>query len=323
MNKNIILMRSVEEYNNKYKHLGVKLVKYSKKQVEDFDKEYGHYKFNGSTRSLEFSNYLLKGKRWALIGDTYYEIPNCKLFFWIKNLNRGVQAALCTLVGGAIVTSVTVPMVLAAKQSGGGGDKPTPEPEPTPVPIPDYLEMVSIEGEEDCCAIKAKGDVFPESLTIPSHIIKDGKTYTVIAVSDLGFQGKSVNEVILPSTINEVGYGAFGMGCSLKKIKLNNGLDKIGSCCFYGDTITSINIPSTLFVDASDPFGGCTIENAIIDRRNLITGNEGCGSLMTKAKKIFIKPSYESIVSTYIKNNFTKIGPSSEYSNYIEYDRNP
>jgi len=89
-------IKTLEQYNKKYRNGRYKLLKYSKKEVEAFDKE-------ALKSSINTKNYLLKGRKWVLIGDTYYEIPRPIRFTWARNVNAGVKALTCCLVGGAVI----------------------------------------------------------------------------------------------------------------------------------------------------------------------------------------------------------------------------
>jgi len=110
--KNVIFNHTLEQYNKKYKNRKHRLVKFTKSQVEEFDRL---HKTNGG--------YLLKGRKWCLIKDTYYEIPKPIRFTWFRNLNAGVQTAVCLLGAGVIASAVTVPIVLMNK----GGNTPITE----------------------------------------------------------------------------------------------------------------------------------------------------------------------------------------------------
>jgi len=92
---------TLEEYNKKYRNRNYKLLKHTKKEIEEFDKK------NNST-----SNLLLRGRKWVLIKDTYYEIPRPIRFTWFRNLNAGVQVATVVVLGGLIATAAVLPPVL-------------------------------------------------------------------------------------------------------------------------------------------------------------------------------------------------------------------
>jgi len=100
-NKNIIFNLTLEQYNRRYKNRRQHLVIFTKKEVEDFDK-----KHNRNDKCL------LATRKWALIGDTYYEIPRAPRYTWFRNLNAGVQIGTCILGIGAITAGAVVPTLL-------------------------------------------------------------------------------------------------------------------------------------------------------------------------------------------------------------------
>jgi len=99
--KNIISNITLEQYNKKYRNRRYRLLKLNKNQIEDFDKK---NKIN--------NKYLLKGRKWALIEDNYYEIPKAPRLTWFRNLNGGLQFLSCLLGAGIIATAATLPFVL-------------------------------------------------------------------------------------------------------------------------------------------------------------------------------------------------------------------
>lgn len=92
-------------------------------------------------------------------------------------------------------------------------------------------------------------------LTIPSTLTISNKSYNVVSIGDYAFAGDNNNyqEIILPSTIQDIGQYAFYNCKSLKKINLPNSLTSIGKGAFaieeennneYG--LESINLPNNL-----------------------------------------------------------------------------
>jgi len=100
--KNIISNISLESYNKKYRNRKYRLVKYTKKEVEDFDKKY----------PSDITNRLLYGRKWAYINGTYYEIPRPIRFSWFRNLHAGVQVGTCVLAAGIVASAIAVPLVM-------------------------------------------------------------------------------------------------------------------------------------------------------------------------------------------------------------------
>ena len=92
-------------------------------------------------------------------------------------------------------------------------------------------------------------------LTIPSTLTISNKSYNVVSIGDYAFAGDNNNyqEIILPSTIQDIGQYAFYNCKSLKKINLPNSLTSIGKGAFaieeennkeYG--LESVNLPNNL-----------------------------------------------------------------------------
>lgn len=75
ININVIYGHSLEEYCKKYKNCKCMLLKFSKKEIEGFDKKY----------SIK-NNFLLTGCTWWYINGTYYEIPKPFTCAWFSNL---------------------------------------------------------------------------------------------------------------------------------------------------------------------------------------------------------------------------------------------
>ncbi len=103
-NKNIIFNMTIEQYNKRYRNRKGHLLKFSKKDVSNF----------GDKNNVD-NKFFLNGRKWALIGDTYCEIPKFPRITWFRNLNACVQASVCLLGAGIVATAVTVPTVLLNK----------------------------------------------------------------------------------------------------------------------------------------------------------------------------------------------------------------
>lgn len=83
-------------------------------------------------------------------------------------------------------------------------------------------------------------------IVIPQSVVHQGTTYTVTAIGDDAFEGSSITSVVLPATIEAIGYNAF-QGCqNLTTCALPEGLQSIESLAFGNSGLTSIHIPSTV-----------------------------------------------------------------------------
>lgn len=107
---------------------------------------------------------------------------------------------------------------------------------------PNYDE----NGQEDgtCCLQEYKGN--DAVVTIPETIAYDGRIYTVTIVAYAFSNNNDITEVILPSSITEIGASAFSRCKNLKNINLPEGLSKIGDYAFEWCAFEEIILPSTL-----------------------------------------------------------------------------
>jgi len=101
MNFKVTKGKSLIQYNTKYRNVRYKLLKYTKKEVVDFDKFI-------DKELVKSKNYLLKGRKWVLIDDTYYEIPKPIRWVWFRNLSKGIQAATCVALAGVVAGSTVL-----------------------------------------------------------------------------------------------------------------------------------------------------------------------------------------------------------------------
>lgn len=78
----------------------------------------------------------------------------------------------------------------------------------------------------------AKGD-----LVVPSHVVNNGVTYTVVKVGNGSFYGnRDITSIELPSTVTEIGMYAFN-GCSgLKSVKMTSSVSLIQDQAFFSCT---------------------------------------------------------------------------------------
>jgi len=228
-NKNIIFNCTLDQYNKKYRNRRYRLLKYTKKQVEDFDKQYGHYIFNSKTYTLEFNNYLLKDRKWALIGDTYYEIPKPIRYTWFRNLSAGVQAISCLVGAGVVATAVAVPTVISLKNNKGDDPEPGPiDPDPQVDVLPDYLTL----GEDGVISIKDGKQSELINLNLKTKYKVNGKIVNVTKVGD--FQNcVNLKTVNLPETIISINKGFNGC-TSLEEINIPKNLTSIAESGAFG-----------------------------------------------------------------------------------------
>ncbi|MGC7160760.1 leucine-rich repeat protein [Metamycoplasma hominis] len=73
----------------------------------------------------------------------------------------------------------------------------------------------------------------------------------------LAYLDKKTTKVTIPSSIKEIGKGAFSNCKNLKEVILNEGLEKIGTAAFSSTKIESITIPGSIKEIGAYAFSGC------------------------------------------------------------------
>lgn len=87
-----------------------------------------------------------------------------------------------------------------------------------------------------------------EDANVPNNVIGESQ-----------FKSTKIESVILPTSVQTLGWYAFLNCMSLKNIKLPNNLKNIGKCCFQGCTsLKSIELPNSVRSIQEYAFSGCT-----------------------------------------------------------------
>lgn len=104
-------------------------------------------------------------------------------------------------------------------------------------------------------------DEYVEHVYVPETVIRMGKKYTVVRVSDNAFRGCSrLRSVSLPSSIKEIGVAVFEGCSSLAKVVLPDSIDIIRSRSFAGCiSLESITIPSLVERIEDEAFADCEL----------------------------------------------------------------
>lgn len=116
---------------------------------------------------------------------------------------------------------------------------------------------------------------------IPSKVTYNGKEYTVTKIGDYSFASNRNNSqgLTLPSTIKEIGAGAFYNWDNYDTLVIPNGVEIIGEYAFYGNNNIgkqcqesnhaacgkSLIIPGSVNVISDYAFGNCNIECVVIE----------------------------------------------------------
>ena len=144
---------------------------------------------------------------------------------------------------------------------------------------------------------------------IPSKI--DGET--VVNISNKAFAGKqTLEEVIVPGTVEKIGELSFALNSNLKKVTLSEGVKTIGENCFSQDfALTDVKLPSTLKTISVCAFVYCTNLERVTIPNGVESIEEAAFSRCEKLKEIHIPSSV-----TFIQNG------SREKSSAFNYDEN-
>lgn len=197
-----------------------------------------------------------------------------------------------------------------------------------------YYEILS--KEKHTCAVtnqsETSGKKYAGNIVIPSTVQdSDGVDYTVSAISDYAFQDcVKLQNVVLPNTIQRVGYRAFSGCVLLESIVLPQSVITLGSCSFYGCiSLKSIDFGSIEIIDGFCLAGCSSIEKLVIP--NTVTeivhdAFSGCSSLsnitfQSGHKKLYLsdrnnEPLFAecSLDSVFIGRNLTINTESSPFS---------
>ena len=120
------------------------------------------------------------------------------------------------------------------------------------------LDLGNVSNIADACFV---GCSFTGELVIPEGVTK----FDTFAESNGSFIRCNFSSVVLPSTIKEIGPGAFKENSRLMSVNFPDGLVLISSEAFdQCRTLQSIELPATLQIIQSKAFNGCSGINKII-----------------------------------------------------------
>lgn len=153
-------------------------------------------------------------------------------------------------------------------------------------------DSVSIHGIDENTYIK---------LIIPEEI--EGFPVTRIARNAFAEQ-KNIIEVVLPSTIKEIGENAFYNCAKLEKINFPSGLERIENCAFTYTSLLSIYLPATINYYGHSVFYGCIkLSNVELEEGSTIFPS----LRSTSIQEVKLPSSIKTIMSFAFPSTITEI----------------
>ena len=157
------------------------------------------------------------------------------------------------------IIATTISCTTKEKEKEKEKDSKTPTPNPNPNIFQDK-NFEFVENSDGTLKInKYLGN--DTNVTIPSEY--KGKKVTTIGEYAFCYSfydqlyGKNIETINLPNSIKAIEKYAFWANHSIKKITLNEGLEKIGENAFEKTKISSINIPSSVKEIGNGAFSSC------------------------------------------------------------------
>lgn len=111
----------------------------------------------------------------------------------------------------------------------------------------------------DSTAEVTKENCVEGSVTIPSKVVIDGKTYSVVSIADNAFKNcKGLTNITIPSSVVKIGTDAFA-NSGLTTIELPSSITSIGFGLFLAcSDLVSVKIPSSVESIGESAFVDCT-----------------------------------------------------------------
>lgn len=132
------------------------------------------------------------------------------------------------------------------------------------------------------------------SIKIPAKVTNSGVNYNVIAIRAEAFRHcTALNSVIIPNTIEHIGYEAFFACFSLQSIKIPNSVIKIDNsafgCCKY---LNSVIIGNGVTEIGDGAFSSCDLTNVVVGKNVTTIGRGAFGFTDKKIATIkFLSPT--------------------------------
>ncbi len=115
-----------------------------------------------------------------------------------------------------------------------------------------YNYRTTAEGVNEAIVNTYNRNYEGETVTIPSEVEFDGKTYTVVEIAEYAFgsysgpANETIKSVTIPSTVKIIGKYAFARCSNLTTVTLSEGLEKICKFAFWKTPIGSLVVPESV-----------------------------------------------------------------------------
>jgi len=167
---------------------------------------------------------------------------------------------------------------------------------------------VGVDSEWDAVNSKMVYHYYTGSLTIPSSVTYNEKTYKVTGINIWGCS--ELTSISLPSTLEEIEQGGFSDCSQLTQITLPESLKKIGGFAFQScDNIKEITIPASVREIGQDAFTLSGIEKLVIKDLAAWCGVKKPGGFISSNTKVFLND--EEIKDLVIPDGVKIIEPNT------------
>ena len=166
----------------------------------------------------------------------------------------------------------------------------------------------------------SSGGYYSTTVSIPSNVNYDGKTYSVTSIGDSAFYScTSLQYIYLPNTINRIGSSSFNRCTSFYSISIPTSVTSIGENAFQQCKLTSIFLPNSVTKIGKSAFYMCKSLTSVTLSNSLTTIEEQLFYYCTSLNSINIPNSVtsikdwafaqcESLRSITFPNNLSSIG---------------
>lgn len=114
----------------------------------------------------------------------------------------------------------------------------------------------TITSEIDLTVEVAPGGEYDETVSIPSRVTYNSKTYRVTSIGEAAFRFRLLSSVTIPSSVTNISENAFYYCEDLYSVVIPEGVVSIGSSAFGCTPISEVRIPSSVKEIGSGAFGG-------------------------------------------------------------------